>query len=236
LVNTLHKEVIVFNSATNQEAVMSKIVLAALSLILSFGSVTAQASIITYGNQGAFNALGTIAHNTNFQSAGSYFTSPGNPYTVGDVTYHSFDNLIWGSSTQYTNTEPLIGNNYWTPILGSIATGPRYNMFGFDIGTYNTSPITITLDTNLGAYVYPSLHIVNSQAGLLEFEGFVASAGEYFTGFNITADNGPGNLPGITHVEVGQTGGAPVPEPSTISLLGAGLAAVGMFGRKARKS
>lgn len=215
---------------------MKKIVLAALFLVLSVGSLTAQASVLTYGDEAAFDAQGAIAYDSHFQDFSTWFTHPGDSFTRGDVTYQSLSNLIWGSASVYTTTENLIGNDYWTPILGSIATGPQYDMFGFSIGTYNTSPITITVATNLGAYVYPSLNIVNSQAGFLQFEGFIASAGEYFTGFNITADNGTGNLPGITNVELGHTGGAPVPEPSTIFLLAAGLAGVGMFGRKVRKS
>lgn len=193
------------------------------------------AGIITYGNQANFNAQGSIVYNSNFQDFGPFYGLPGDPFTRGDVTYHSTNNLTWGSSTLYTTTEPLIGNNFWTPVLGDISTGPQYNMFGFDIGTYNTSLITITVSTNVGNYVYPSLNIANSQNGLLDFKGFIASTGEYFTGFNISADNGPNNLPGITNVELGHTGGAPVPEPSTFLLFGTGLVGVGFLRRKTRK-
>ena len=212
---------------------------AGLVLAMLFAGISvAGASVITVNNEATFNGMGTIAFDSHFTDFGIVTQLPGPPFTRGDVTYHSEQNYAW--STFFTTTETLIGNNYWTPVLGDIATGPKYNMFGFDIGTYGPSPITITVFTNSGSFVYPSLTIANSAAGLLEFRGFVAS-GEYFTGFNITADNGCcerwkggwiNNLPGITNVELGNTGTAPIPEPASIALLGLGLAGLGFSRRK----
>jgi hypothetical protein len=88
--------------------------------------------------------------------------------------------------------------------------------------------------TNLGTYVYPSQIIADSQAGLLDFRGFIAS-GEFFTGFDITADNGTGNLPGITNVELGNTGAAVVPEPASFAILGTALIGFSAI-RRRRKS
>jgi hypothetical protein len=212
----------------------TKTLIGCLGLTILF-AIQAGASLTTYTSRPSFNAQGTIVYNAVFTDFGTGFGFPGNSFTRGDVTYRSLENLTWGSSSGYTTTETLIGNNYWTPVLADIATGPQYGMFGFDIGTYNTSPITIEVYTSAGTYTYPSLTIADSASGLLEFRGFVASAGEYFTGFNITADNGHGNLPGITHVTLGNAG--VVPEPSTF-IAGALLAVP--FGvsaiRKLRKS
>ena len=205
---------------------------AGLVLAMLFAGISvAGASVITVNNEATFNGMGTIAYDSHFTDFGFFTQFPGTPFTRGDVTYHSEQNYAY--STFFTTTETLIGNNYWTPVLGDIATGPQYNMFGFDIGTYGPSPITITVFTNSGSFVYPSLTIANSEAGLLEFRGFVAS-GEYFTGFNITAVNGEGNLPGITNVELGNTGTAPIPEPASIALLGLGLAGLGFSRRCVR--
>ena len=211
---------------------MKILLLSASALTFAAGllaSAPASANVTQIGSQAAFSASGTIAFNSNFDDFGTGFGFPGDPFTRGDVTYHSASNLTWGSSTGYTTTQPLIGNNFWTPVLGDIASGPRYSLFGFDIGTYNTSPITITLFTDLGSYVYPNLTIADSAAGMLQFMGFAAT-GEYFTGFDITAVNGPGNLAGITNVQVGH--GGPVPEPASMALLGVGLLGLGLISRK----
>lgn len=190
-------------------------------MVLLF-TLQARAIVTTYGSRADFTAQGTIDFNSGFTDFGIYFGFPGDPFTRGDVTYHSSQNLTWGSGTPYTTTEPLIGNNYWTPILGDIATGPKYDMFGFDIGTVGQSKITISVSTSLGTYTYPSLTIADSRDGLLQFKGFIASASEYFTGFNISADSGPGNLPGLTHVTLGHSG-ATVPDGGhTLVLLGLG--------------
>jgi len=204
---------------------MTRTLIGCMGLTILF-AVPAGASLTTYSSRPTFNAQGTIAYNSDFTDFGTGFGFPSGytlfaSFTRGDVTYRSQNNLTWGSGTGYTTTEPLIGNNYWTPILADIATGPQYSMFGFDIGTYNTSPITIEVFTSLGTYTYSSLTIANSALGLLEFRGFVASPGEYFTGFEISADYGSGNLPGITHVTLGDA--AAVPEPSTF-IAGAFLA------------
>ncbi len=201
---------------------MKKLLMATALVVLIPAS--SFASVIVISNVVTFDAQGAIAYDSNFDDFGTGFGFPGDPFTRGDVTYHSLNNLTWGSGTGYTTTQPLIGNNYWTPILGDIAAGPQYDMFGFDIGESGGSLITLTVFTNLGSYVYPSQAIASSPAGLLDFWGFVAT-GEYFTGFDITADSGAGNLPGITNVELGHTGDAPVPEPASLLLLGTGLTA-----------
>ena len=212
-------------------------------LLLLIGEV-ARASITEFTDRSDFNLQGVIAYNSNFQDYPGIqkysigFSSPGDPFSRGDVTYTSSENLVWGpdgigASGHYTTTEPLIGNNAYTPIQGVIATTPKYTMFGFDIGTFGSSPISITVYTNQNSYTYPGLTIANSVEGKLDFKGYSTSSGEYFTGFKIVADNGSGNLPGMTNVAVGNLA-APAPEPDTLFLMGIGACLV-LFCSKHRR-
>ncbi|MGA2173816.1 MAG: hypothetical protein ABSH38_02420 [Verrucomicrobiota bacterium] len=202
---------------------------------LASATVAVQAAVSNTGNEAAFDASTTIAYDSFFDDFGTGFGWPGNPFTRGDVTYNSEQNLTWGDETPYTTTEPLIGDNYWTPIVGSIATGPQYSAFGFLIGNssfWGSSTITIDITTDLGTYVYPSLTIADSGKGQLQFEGYTASPGEYFTGFEIIVDNGRGGaLPGITDVTLGSAGSAP-DASSTCWLIGMASLGLGFLRRK----
>jgi hypothetical protein len=129
----------------------------------------------------------------------------------------------YGDSTGYTTTQTLIGNNFWTPILGSIDQGPRYNSFGFDVGIDSSSPVTIELFTDVGTYTYAGLTVANTTLGHLQFEGYTASPGEYFTGFEIIADNGAGNLVGMTDVTLGNAASSVPDGGSAFALLGLGF-------------
>ena len=220
--------------------VQKQISLITIILVLSvtcgcFLPASSFASIVTYNTQSLFDAQGVMNFNSNFRDYGTGYGQPENHFTRGDVTYNSKENMTWGSSTAYTKTETLIGTNYWTPIVGSIATEPQYNMFGFDIGTWGKSPITINVSTNLKNYTYPSLSIADSLLGQLEFKGFIASSGEYFTGFSIVADLGSSyGLPGITNVALGHSNGSPVPVPSTMLLFASGIAGLAAVGKRKR--
>lgn len=209
--------------------------IAAAAAALALASL-AHAGLVAYTNEALFQSQGTLAFNSNFDDMPGVsfypFSFPGDPFTRGDVTFHSTNNLVWASGSGYTTTRPLIGNNYWTPIDGTVNALPQYNMFGFEIGTYNSSPITFNISTNLGTYTYGSQTIANSAAGQLDFRGWVAGSGEYITGFQVVADYGPGNLPGLTEVQVGHTGQSVPDSGSTLALFGAALTAMAFIRRK----
>jgi hypothetical protein len=211
----------------------------------------AHASLTTYTNESLFQSAGTISFNSNFDDMPGYqsfpFSYPSGfsfyqPFTRGDVTYQSTNNLVWANGSGYTNTRPLIGNNYWTPIDGTLNTAPQYNMFGFEIGTSTDSTITFHINTNLGTYTFGGQTIVRSNdhfvgntfvPGSLEFRGWVAGSGEYITGFQVVADGGGGNLPGLTEVQVGHSGAQSAPDSgSTLGLFGVALAGMLYFRRK----
>ncbi len=183
------------------------------------------AGVTTYSDRSLFEAQGGIAFNSNFQDYGGVaqdpagYSFPGDPFSRGGVTYTSGQNMIIGPGTfGYTTTVPLMANLLWTPLTGDIATAPhQYTMFGFEIAEYNlpnygSSPITITVYTNNDDYTYSGLTVPNSSDGTLAFKGYIASSGEYFTAFQITADKGDyGYAPGITNVTLGSA----APEPGT---------------------
>ena len=146
----------------------------------------AQASLIIYSSRAAFNAQGTIAYNSDFADFASGFTSPGDPFTRGDVTYKSGANLIIGTGTSYAPAENAIAYEYSTPLRGDIATGPNYDMFGFDLGQINDGTYTIKLFTSAAIYSYVGLTVMPISTGF-DFYGFVSSPGEYFTGFEVSA-------------------------------------------------
>ncbi len=226
-----NKLIVGFNEST---AIRKSVLLMAVLGVFSLPSQSS-ASVTTYTDQSAFNSQGIIAYDSDFQDFGTDFGFPANPFTRGGVTYTSTENLTWGSATGYTTTKTLIGNNYYSPVTGdisgNIATATGYNMFGFNIGTFNTSPISITVNTNLTNYTYSGLTIADSNAGLLDYKGFIATTpGEYFTGFKIVADNGRDNLPGITNVAVGNV--TPVPVPGAVWLFASGLLGLGALRKK----
>ena len=225
-----NKLIVGFNKST---AMRKSVLLVAMLGVFSLPS-QGFASVSTYTDQSTFNSQGVIAFDSNFNDFGTSFGFPANPFTRGGVTYTSGSNLTWGFSTVYTTTtETLIGGNSAIPttlITGNIATG--YNMFGFNIGTYGSTPISITVDTNVSSYLYSGLTIANSQAGKLDYKGFIASSGEYFTGFKIVADNAIPNLAGITNVAVGNVSAVPV--PGAVWLFASGLLGLGALRKKAQ--
>jgi hypothetical protein len=182
----------------------------------------AQASVATFfGDQPGFLAEGTITQFQNFSSCPVGICNLSNPVTLSDVTYTTGDNLIVGTSG-YGNSVPVFVYDNWTPITGTINSAPQYDMFGFNLGVLGSnSPVTLSISTNLATYTFASLSVPNVSTGMT-FEGFVASSGEYFTSFNISADLGSEHAPAITDVSLGNAAG--VPEPSTVLLLSSGVA------------
>lgn len=195
---------------------MMRFAMAVATLCLVTGTAgQATAGLLVETNSSTFNAAGTIAFDSNFNDFGTGFGFPGDPFTRGGVTYTSAQNLVTGTASGYDPIVNLMTNNYWSPVTGTVDASAQYNMFGFNLGVLDRQDqIQIEIDTNLTSYILPYQTYANGTQSL-SFLGFLTTtAGEYITAFTLTAQNGPGSLPGITNVEVGTRGA--VPEPSSI--------------------
>ena len=196
----------------------------------------------------AFNEQGTIAYNSNFNDFGTGLTFVCfGGCARGDVFYlNSGEVFTFGSDTIWTDTETLLGNVNFLSIIAQVATAPRYDMLGFDVGAYGPGTFSMWVETNLARYDFYDLTIANSAAGELDFFGFVARNGEYITRFGMwpcvplpsisiectpydrEADQRRPTI-GITNVAVGK-----VPEPASLTLLG--LSIIGLCLRHRRRS
>jgi hypothetical protein len=213
--------------------IKTKVAALAIALAtLTFGS--ANAAVTEFTSNAAFDAAGTILQTTNFDAyPTSDITFVSNPFSVGALTFTSGDNLIVGTNSGYANTRNLLAYNFWSPMSGTIDTAAGYDLFGFQLGMIGAvSDVTVTLFTNLGSYVMAPYSPINSSEGL-QFLGFQAGAGEYFTGFTLASAQGTGSAPGTTDFELGVAG---VPEPDAWALMILGFGCVGAALRAHRRT
>lgn len=213
-------------------AVISKSALAS-ALALAVGAVAspAHAAVTFYGDEAAFTSAGTITQSFDFDSfPTNTFSFPGNPYTVGDVTFNSGNNIIVGAGN-YSTPRNAIAYNFWTPMTAAIAG--TNSLLGFNLTFSGSGAVDIVLNTNLDSYTFAN---VQAPTGAFAFQGFAAGSGEYFTGLSVNALNGQGNLPMTTDYRLGTADltGA-VPEPTTWAVMLIGFGAVGGAMRSAKR-
>ncbi len=208
-------------------------------------------AVVTYTNKTSFAAAGKIAYDSFFDDITSTFKYPGDPFTRGDVTYTgpNQQNVLYGVGQPLT---VILNNHKGVPFSGTIASGPKYDMFGFQIGQGGPGTYEIQVVTSQATYTYPGLSIPPA-TGALAFFGYVASPGEYFQSFKITPSNTETGVMGITDVQVGTATHAALgeadpdfPDPKTDAwihalavqpdgriVLGGGFGSVGSAKRKA---
>jgi hypothetical protein len=205
--------------------------ISSIILLLTF-SVCASAGLVTYNSEANFQAAGSIAYNTNWDSFTGDFEYPGDPYTIGGVTYTSGDNVIVGPESFYGNLRSMMFYNFWTPLTADVL--PTYNMLGFDAGVItgggSNSLVDITVYTNFDTYQFNGLTVPYA-TNPLQFFGFITdSMAESITGFALSSENGELWAPGITDVQVGNT--AAIPEPASALLTGCAVLLLGVLARR----
>lgn len=205
-----------------------------MTALAVFPLTVAMASAMTvYTDRSAFESRGLIVHDYGFQEFDSNaLTFLPNPHTQAGVTYNTGDNLVVGSGVEpYRPISNVFCSNLLGPIRGEVQTGPAFDMLGMDLGYLaGASTIDLTVSTNTGDCFYGSLAVPPAGQGL-DFRGFVAGAGEYFTAFTIAA-NDDGSAPVIDNVTLGNAYASPIPEPLTMLTLAAAAAGVGRYIRK----
>ncbi|UOD28572.1 PEP-CTERM sorting domain-containing protein [Massilia violaceinigra] len=189
--------------------------------LLAACAAGANAGVLRLDQRSEMAQAGQILQASDFDDFGAGYHFPGGGFTRGGVQYNSAENLIVGASTGLSigQSRPVMSNEYWSPIEGGIATDVPYTLFGFDAAVTGGS-VDVILATNLGSYLFDGLSLRDGLAGL-DFLGFQATGGEYFTGFELRS-MGEGYLAGITNVALGSDRAA-VPEPGAMALLLIGL-------------
>lgn len=193
------------------------VLVAAIAAVTMAGA--AQAAVTTISTQAAFSAAGTIVQNTNFDSNGTGFTSPGSPYTVGALTFvEGSENLIGGQSA-YGMARALFTDNNIAGTTVQIAG--THNLFAFNAGNFFAAGATvIDIVTNLGSYQFTVPVTSYANGGSLTFLGYQAGVGEYFTSVRYSGQFATGG----TDFQIGT---AVVPEPASWAMMLIGFGLVG---------
>jgi hypothetical protein len=171
-------------------------------LTLLLAGAIAQAGVTQYTDRPTFESLGTILENWTFSDFDpNNWNYPPEPLTTHGVTYSTGGGQLMVAGMNMIGTDRNgILNNYWTPLLGSIDVGPQYNMFGWDMtNLWSSYGVGVRVDTNLGSYNFT---VTTPPPPAWVFTGYIADAGEYFIGFELTGASGA-SAPTMTSVTLG---------------------------------
>ncbi|MDQ1833246.1 PEP-CTERM sorting domain-containing protein [Massilia scottii] len=200
--------------------------------LLALCAASAGAGVLRIDERSRLEQAGQISQRSDFDDFGAGFHFPGSAFERGGVRYTSAENLVVGAGSGLSigQRRPVISNEYWSPISASIASDVPYTLFGFDAAV-TQGTVELIVATNLGSYRFDGIAL-HDGARSLDFLGFQATGGEYFTGFELRS-MGEGYLAGITNVALGSVRTA-VPEPGSMAtlLLGLGMLAAGAWRRR----
>jgi hypothetical protein len=208
---------------------------------------SAQAGIISYNNQTAFNAsnpglnvqdFATVASNVGVGAGGGIGVN--NPLdsstnsgmlpglTINATTSNGSDIAVLGPNFGGTGlTNYSVFSDYFAGLDFSFSPAGVSAASLNVLSLFNSSTVTITvLDTSsnvLGTY-----NLTGPNTGAGSFIGFTTSGGAAIGELDIVASGG--NSPGVDMVEFGSAGsGAGVPEPAMFVLSGLGFASMALL-------
>ncbi|MDQ1924044.1 hypothetical protein [Massilia pseudoviolaceinigra] len=189
--------------------------------LLALCTASASAGVLRIDQRSSLEQAGQILQRSDFDDFGAGFHFPGSAFERGGVRYTSAENLVVGAGSGLSigQRRPVMSNEYWSPISASIASDVPYTLFGFDAAV-TQGTVELIVATNLGSYRFDGIALHDGSRSL-DFLGFQATGGEYFTGFALRG-MGEGYLAGITNVALGSMRTA-VPEPGGMALLLLGL-------------
>jgi hypothetical protein len=207
---------------------MKKIIAKTMVLSALLISSNAYSGVVQINSQVAFDALGTVTQNTNFDAYPSGWTFPSAPLTVGDLTFAagSGGHLIGGD--QYGFSRQNFTDDSVQGVTIDIANS--YNMLAVAAGNYFSSGQGIfNIVTDLSTYSF-TVNLLNITYG---FFGFQATDGEHIISFNNSRDIN-GLATGFTDIKLGNTATVnAVPVPAAVWLFGSAM--TGLFGFGKRK-
>ncbi|WP_027715163.1 PEP-CTERM sorting domain-containing protein [Desulfuromonas sp. TF] len=147
-----------------------------------------------------------------------------NPYGTGDIAQHLVQDPDQTNIMFYAFENPCTDGGTLTLDFDYILTSARgtVTILGMNYGTHDLQPFLPIVDGVDGVFLLnETLSTTTNSLTSAHFETFVAGLGDYdVLAFGITMGGG-GGYRFIDNIELNC---APVPEPSTLLLLGAGLA------------
>jgi hypothetical protein len=187
-------------------------------------STFSTASVTIYTSRAAWTAATsgvTTADFNGIASVGSYVSYGSGPAVIDGLTFTSNDSMFVIDPAYYGFPYPdgFFNADYNVPNIVTIALPGSYTAVGFDFGSLFSGGASF--DVTLGALgPFTVVSTGSTQDGVLDFAGFVST-----TSFSTVTLSMP-DAPSYNSVDNFSYGGAAVPEPASIALLGSGLLGV----------